>query len=94
MGAIYPILVAHRPVRMASEPACRAFLVAVLWVLRSGAPWRLLPAAPGQWNPVFKCFSRGCRHGVGEALPKGGSGAHRRQGLRQRRLRPGHRGAR
>ncbi len=47
-GAIYPILVAHKPVRMASEPACRVFLVAVLWVLRSGAPWRLLPAAYGQ----------------------------------------------
>ena len=35
--AIYPILATHQRVRMASETACRAFLVAVLWVLRSGA---------------------------------------------------------
>jgi transposase len=40
-NAIYPILAAHRHVRMASEAACRAFLVAVMWVLRSGVriPW-------------------------------------------------------
>ena len=53
-NAIYPILAAHRHVRMASESACRAFLVAVLWVLRSGAQRRLLPASHGKWNSVFK----------------------------------------
>lgn len=51
--AIYPILAAHRHVRMASETACRAFLVAVLWVLRSGAQWQSLPVGYGKWNSVF-----------------------------------------
>ena len=69
--AIYPLLAAHQRVRMASETACRAFLVAVLWVLRSGAQWRLLPAALGHWNSVFKRFSRWCRHGVWQALHTG-----------------------
>ena len=71
--AIYPILATHQRVRMASETACRAFLVAVLWVLRSGAQWRLLPAELGHWHSVFKRFSRGCRHGVWQALHTGGS---------------------
>jgi transposase len=68
---IHPILAVHQPVRMASAAACRAVLVAVLWVLRSGAQWRLLPTAQGQWNSVFTRFSRGCRHGVWAALHTG-----------------------
>lgn len=68
---IYPILAAHPHVRIVSEDACRAFLVAVLWVLRSGAQWRLLPTEYGKWNSVFKRFSRWCRHGVWKALHAG-----------------------
>ena len=68
---IYPILVAHQRVRITSEDACRAFLVAVLWILRSGAQWRLLPEKYGNWNSVFKRFSRWCRNGVWQALLSG-----------------------
>lgn len=32
----------------------RRFLEAVLWVVRTGSPWRDLPTFFGNWNAVFK----------------------------------------
>jgi transposase len=30
----------------------------VLWIVRTGSPWRDLPEAFGDWNTVFRRFSR------------------------------------
>ena len=32
------------------------FMEAVLWIARTGSPWRDLPATFGHWNTVFKRY--------------------------------------
>ena len=42
----------------------RMFVEGVLWIVRTGAPWRDLPEAFGEWNSVFRRFSRWSQKGV------------------------------
>ncbi len=42
----------------------RLFVEAILWLARSGAPWRELPAAFGNWNSGYQRFARWHKHGV------------------------------
>ena len=46
----------------------RLFLEAVLWIARTGAPWRDLPAELGNWHTTYVRFARWARDGVWERI--------------------------
>ena len=49
----------------------RMFVEAVLWIVRTGSPWRDLPEVFGDWNSFFRRFSltAGHRGDVPQAAP-------------------------
>ena len=48
----------------------RLFVDAVLYVLKTGVPWRDLPERFGNWNSVWRRFDRWCECGVWEKIVK------------------------
>lgn len=63
----------------ASDPGCtakdnRLFVEAVLWVMRTGIPWRDLPTELGNWHSTYVRFSRWRDAGVWERMASALSG--------------------
>lgn len=46
----------------------RTVVEAMIWVVRTGAPWRDLPRAYGPWQSVYTRFSRWSKSGVLQRL--------------------------
>ena len=46
----------------------RLFVEAVLWIARTGAPWRDLHPSFGRWSNVYKRFSRWVKNGTWERV--------------------------
>lgn len=46
----------------------RLFVNAILFIARTGIPWRDLPERFGKWNSVWKRYDRWCDRGVWETL--------------------------
>ncbi len=46
----------------------RQFIEAVMWIAKTGAPWRDLPPEYGKWSNVHKRFMRWARSGVWQMI--------------------------
>ena len=46
----------------------RRFVDGVLWLARTGAPWRDLPERYGCWNSAFQRYSRWSKRGVWQRI--------------------------
>ena len=52
----------------------RLFLEAVLWIGRTGSPWRDLPAELGNWHTTYTRFNRWGKSGVWQRVVEAVSG--------------------
>ena len=48
----------------------RCFVEAVLWIARTGSPWRDLPIELGNWHTTYTRFSRWSQRGVWHEVMK------------------------
>ena len=65
-----PHIIGDERTRGSSGRDNRMFVEAVLWIVRTGAPWRDLPEVFGEWNSVFRRFSRWSQKGVWSGIFK------------------------
>jgi transposase len=63
------------------ESALRRFVEAALWICRTGAPWRDLPATLGHWASVYHRWRRWCRRGWWAVVFEAGRPALPAEGL-------------
>jgi transposase len=65
---VSPLLPGKKGDRGRSGKDNRRFLEAVLWIVRTGSPWRDLPESFGNWFSVWKRFRRWALKGVFERI--------------------------
>lgn len=49
-------------------PPARQVINGILWILRTGAPWRDLPERYGPWQTIYGRFNQWCQEGVWDRL--------------------------
>ena len=62
--AVAPILPGKSSDRGRTGADNRKSLEGMIWILRTGAPWRDLPSDFGNWNSVYRRFRRWSAKGV------------------------------
>ncbi|WP_397420823.1 IS5 family transposase [Phenylobacterium sp.] len=61
---IAPLIIGRPDQKGSTGRDNRMFVEGVLWIVRTGSPWRDLPEVFGDWNSVFRRFSRWSAKGV------------------------------
>ena len=64
--SLFPVRVAGTKGRPYND--IRTTVNGIIWLARSGAPWRDLPERYGKWNTVYKCFAKWQKHGIFEKI--------------------------
>ena len=67
-AALEPLLPPQRPTTRRPAKDHRTVLNGILWVLRTGAPWRDLPERYGPWQTVYSRFRRWREAGIWEHI--------------------------
>ena len=62
--AVKALLATARSRRGRPPEQTRAVINGILWRLRTGAPWRDIPARYGDWNKIYRRFRRWSQSGV------------------------------
>jgi len=57
-GRMAPLIIGRPDQKGSTGRDNRMFVEGVLWIVRTGSPWRDLPETFGDWNSVFRRFSR------------------------------------
>ena len=65
---IAPLIIGRADQKGSTGRDNRMFVEGVLWIVRTGSPWRDLPEVFGEWNSVFRRFSRWSRKGVWQRI--------------------------
>src|SRR5213596_495780 len=61
---IAPLIIGRPDQKGSTGRDNRMFVEGVLWIVRTGSPWRDLPEVFGYWNSAFRRFSRWSAKGV------------------------------
>jgi transposase len=61
---LVPLLPPQKPPRGRPTLDHRRMVEGMLWVMRTGAPWRELPVAFGPWQTLYSRYRRWCTTGV------------------------------
>jgi len=78
---IEPLLPGKATDRGVTAKDNRLFVEAVLWILRTGSPWRDLPPSLGDWHNTYTRFSRWGAGGVWQRVTEALSSAPDLQAL-------------